>query len=204
MISKLLIIGASGHGKVIYDIAENTGRFDEICFLDDNSSLQGVFYKSKVIGTTDDIHLYLEDYCFIVAIGDNKTRNKKQLLLNQLNAKLTILIDETAVVSDTVSLGEGVVIMPKAVVNADVAIGKGVILNSSCIVEHDCNIGEFCHISPSATICGTVNIGARAWVGANSTVINNISICNDVIVGAGSVVISDISECDKTYVGFIK
>lgn len=35
---KLVIIGASGHGKVIADIARKNG-YNEILFLDDNDNL---------------------------------------------------------------------------------------------------------------------------------------------------------------------
>ncbi|MER2000634.1 MAG: acetyltransferase, partial [Lysinibacillus sp.] len=39
MKNKLLIIGASGHGKVVADIALNVGEWEEISFLDDDQNL---------------------------------------------------------------------------------------------------------------------------------------------------------------------
>ena len=38
VLKKLIIIGASGHGKVIADIAVNNG-YEDIVFLDDNESV---------------------------------------------------------------------------------------------------------------------------------------------------------------------
>lgn len=38
MSKKLVIIGASGHGKVVADIAKKTG-YHEIVFLDDNENI---------------------------------------------------------------------------------------------------------------------------------------------------------------------
>ena len=188
---KLIIVGAGGHGKVVYDVAENTKKYDEIYFLDDNLKLCQ-FYKSKIIDTTEYIYKYIKEYHFIVAIGDNKTRNEKQTLLKQLNAKVVTLIDKTAIISDSATIGEGTVVMPKVVINADVRVGHGVILNSGCIVEHDSNLGNFCHISPNATICGTVSIGAGTWIGAGATIINNKKICENVVIGASSIIINDI------------
>lgn len=199
---KLIIIGAGGHGKVVYDVAENTKKYDEIYFLDDNLK-PCQFYKSKIIDTTEYISKYIKEYGFIVAIGNNKIRNEKQALLNQLNAKVVTLIDKTAIISDSAIIGEGTVVMPKVIVNADVSVGNGVILNSGCVVEHDSNLGNFCHISPNATICGTVSIGSRTWIGASATIINNISVCSDVIVGAGSIVLNNINSIG-TWIGVIK
>ena len=69
--NKLIIIGAGGHGKVVYDVAESMNEFDEIYFLDDDSSLLGNFYKSEVIGTSTDIDKYINNFSFIVAIVSN-------------------------------------------------------------------------------------------------------------------------------------
>ena len=33
---RLIIYGSSGHGRVIWDLAQKQNRFQEICFLDDD------------------------------------------------------------------------------------------------------------------------------------------------------------------------
>ena len=60
MCKKLIIVGASGHGKVIADIARLNG-YEEIKFLDDdiNKTYNG---KYEVIGITDDIDKYVDEY----------------------------------------------------------------------------------------------------------------------------------------------
>jgi acetyltransferase EpsM len=199
--NKLLIIGAGGHGKVVYDIAESTKRFDDIYFLDD--AITGTFYKSEVVGTSIDIDKYINDFSFIVAIGSNSIRAKVQNELESIEAKITTLIHHRAVVTDSSNIGVGSVIMSNVVVNADSKIGKGVILNTASVVEHDCRVGDFCHISPNATICGIVNIGKNSWVGAGATVINNLNICENVVIGAGSVVLRTLNK-SGTYVGVVK
>ena len=199
--NKLLIIGAGGHGKVVYDIAESMKKFDEIYFLDD--AVKGSFYKSKVIGNVNDVSNYLDDHSFIVAVGNNKVRKSIQEILKKQQAKIEFLIHSSVIISNSVTIGEGTVVMPNVVVNADAKIGAGAILNTACVIEHDCNIGDFCHISPNATICGTVNMGQNTWIGAGSTVINNINICDNVIIGANSVVVSNVQNAD-IYKGVIK
>ena len=60
MRDKLVIIGASGHGKVIADIARLNG-YHEIVFLDDDKSKNknGIY---DVIGTSKDIEVYKKEY----------------------------------------------------------------------------------------------------------------------------------------------
>ena len=52
MVKRLVIIGASGHGKVIADIAVRNG-YEEIVFLDDNESIKECA-GFKVVGKTSD------------------------------------------------------------------------------------------------------------------------------------------------------
>ena len=68
---KLIIIGASGHGRVVADIAKKNG-YSNIAFLDDNIELKycGIY---PVIGTSQDVKKYL-DADFIVAIGNARVR----------------------------------------------------------------------------------------------------------------------------------
>lgn len=108
---KLIIIGAGGHGKVVYDVAENTKIWWDL-FLDDNLK-PCQFYKSKIIDTTEYISKYIKEYDFIVAIGNNKIRNEKQVLLNQLNAKVVTLIDKTAIISDSAIIGKAQLLCQK-------------------------------------------------------------------------------------------
>ena len=74
---KLLIIGASGHGKVIADIAIKMKRWDTIEFLDDNESIKDCL-GCKVIGRTADALKYRNEADIFVAVGNNHTRQKIQ------------------------------------------------------------------------------------------------------------------------------
>mgnify|MGYP002605572954 CR=1 FL=1 len=42
---RLIILGAGGYGRTVADIAAQTGQFDEISFLDDNSTARDVIGK---------------------------------------------------------------------------------------------------------------------------------------------------------------
>lgn len=197
MNKKIVIIGASGHGKVVADIAKLNG-YDEILFLDDDISKKEC-RQYHVVGTAKDITEY-RDYDFIIAIGNNKIREKISNTLEKENIKQTVLIHPSAVIDDTASIKEGTVIMANAVINASAQIGRSCIINTASSIDHDCIVDDFVHVSPGVCVAGTVTIGKNTWLGIGSTVINNLVICSNCIIGAGSTVIKDIKE-EGTYIG---
>ncbi len=190
----LAIIGASGHGKVVADIARKNG-YSEIVFLDDDESIHecggySVIGKSSEAGTID--------AGVIVGIGNAGVR--KQIQESIPDEKLLTLIHPDAVIAEDVAIGEGTVVMAGAVINPGARIGKGCIINTCSSVDHDCVVGDYVHISVGAHVAGTVNIGSHTWIGAGVTVINNVNISGGCMIGAGAVVIRDICE-SGTYAG---
>lgn len=192
ILNRLVIIGASGHGKVIADIAVKCG-YKDIVFLDDNENVKDCA-GFPVVGKVLDAKTMKDDK--IVAIGNAEIRQKIQSQLYNL----VTLIHPNAIVSRRVKIGEGTVVMAGAVINSDVAIGKGSIINTGASVDHDCKLGDFVHVSVGAHVAGTVSIGRKTWVGAGATVSNNVSICDNCMIGAGAVVVKSIEE-KGTYVG---
>lgn len=193
---KITIIGASGHGRVVADIARLNG-YDDISFLDDNSELKNCG-RYKVVGSSQVISDIDSD--FVVGIGNADIRNQILSKLEQLNKSIVSLIHPNAVVGEDVSIDVGTVVMAGAVINPGTRIGKGVIINTCSSVDHDCVIEDYVHVAVGAHICGTVTVGKSTWVGAGSTISNNINVCSYCMIGAGAVVISDIFE-PGTYLG---
>jgi len=199
MKGKLLIIGASGHGKVIAEIAIKMGKWQSIAFLDDDEGIK-LSLGMNVIGKTDDAFKYINEFDIFVAIGNNETREKIQERLELEGASIPILIHPKAVIGEQVKLGSGTVIMAGVVINCCTSIGKGCIINTGATIDHDNILENFVHISPGVNLAGTVSIGKGSWIGIGSTVINNISITGGCKIGAGAVVIRDITEAG-IYVG---
>ena len=150
---KLSIIGASGHGKVVADIAKLNG-YTDIAFTDNNTEIKECG-GWPVIGS--DEMLTKRDGALFPAVGNGKIRKR----IMELNSSRTFatLIHPSAVVAEDVEIGEGTVIMAGAVINPGAKIGKGCIINTSSSVDHDCYLSDFCHVSVGAHLCGTVNIG---------------------------------------------
>lgn len=194
----LVIIGAGGHGRVVADIAQKSGTYDTILFLDDENEKETM--GLPVVGKASDAEKYINTEDIFVAIGNNDIRAKFIEGLIEMGARIPTLIHPSAVIGACVEIGAGTAIMAGAVVNPCVKIGKGVILNTCCSVDHDCVVGDYCHVSVGAHVSGTVYIGEKVWIGVGSAIKNNISICANSIIGAGAVVVKDITE-EGTYIG---
>lgn len=195
----VIIIGASGHGKVVADIVEKSG--DQVMgFLDDNPTLSDTFVGFPVLGKTERYKVY-PNATYVVAIGNPVIREKIVKKLSDDSVTWYTAIHPTAVISNLdTSIGEGTVIMANAVVNAGAKIGKHCIINTGAVVEHDNQLADYVHISVGTKLAGTVSVGTSTWIGIGASVSNNLSICADCMIGAGAVVVKDIHEAG-TYVG---
>jgi sugar O-acyltransferase (sialic acid O-acetyltransferase NeuD family) len=199
MNDKLIIIGASGHGKVAADIAIKMNKWQNIAFLDDDATIKASM-GLEVIGKTTDAFTYKDEADFFVAIGSNATREKIQERLIEEGLNLVSIIHPSAVIGTDVEIDIGTVAMAGVVINSSSRIGKGCIINTSCSLDHDTLLEDYVHISPGVNMAGTVKVGKGSWIGIGSVVNNNVNICSGCKVGAGAVVVKDITE-PGTYVG---
>ena len=176
----VIIIGASGHGKVIADIIQKSG--DKVYgFLDDNTELSDTFLGFPVLGTIDKYKKYSNIAEFVIAIGDAETRNAISKKIQDVG--IYTAIHPTAVISNLdVTIGKGTVSR----------IGEFCIINTGAIVEHDNTIEDYVHVSVGAKLAGTVYVGQYTWIGIGAVVSNNLKICENCIIRAGAVVIENI------------
>jgi sugar O-acyltransferase (sialic acid O-acetyltransferase NeuD family) len=149
--------------------------------------------KYDIAGKSSQAENY-RDADFIVAIGNSKIRRKIQEELTEKQLSVVSLIHPSAVIADSVKIGEGTVVAAGAVINPYAEIGKGCIINTCASVDHDCNIGDFVHISVGSHVAGTVVIKENTWIGAGAVVSNNIEVTADCMIGAGAVVLDDVLD----------
>lgn len=188
----LAILGASGHGKVLAEIAELTG-WKNIVFFDDAWPDKKTNGAWNIVGNTELLLNNSRRYKgVIVAIGDNNIRQQKLNKLNNSKAKIITLIHPSAVISKYSKIGPGSVVVAGAVINPDCIIGSGVIINTCSSVGHDCTIGDAVHICPGARLAGGAEVNDRAWIGVGSSVCQLIKIGSDATVAAGAAVVKNV------------
>lgn len=184
--SSLVLYGAGGHAKVIYDIILSNNLLLE--YLVDDNPPADFFHHLEVYKPTEEL---LKNHKVIVAVGDGKSR---EIIVNKIKniCEFGTLIHVSAFVSRFSEVGEGTVVMPQACVNAEVKIGKHCIINTASVIEHDCVIEDYVHISPSVTMAGNITIKKRAQIGIGTRIIPGVTIGEDAIIGAGAVIIKDV------------
>ncbi|KTL61783.1 hypothetical protein AA106_21930 [Photorhabdus laumondii subsp. laumondii] len=194
--TKLTIIGAGGHSKVVIDTLLQL-NYNDFVVCDMNTNKIGDKILSKKIAFLDkEIHTPK----FHIAIGNNKTReNIHNIFIGNLIFKN--ILSPFSSISMFSNLSSGIFAAANSIIAANSTIGKGVIINHGAIVEHDCIVGDFSHIAPNATLLGTVKLGKRVFIGANATILPGINIADDSIIGAGAVVTKDILKPSCTAVG---
>lgn len=186
---KIAIYGASGHGKVVAEIAKLNG-YDDILYLDDG--------MNEYISFEDFLQKNLK-IPIAFGIGNNQIRAKLYQKCISHTLEIKTLIHPNAVISNSVSIAEGTVIMAGTVINTDTKIGKCAIINTSSVIEHDNIIGDFTHLSPHVACAGDVKIGNYTHIGISSSIIQGISIGSNSIIGAGSAVVKNIDNYTLAY-----
>lgn len=190
--SRVLVLGAGGHAKVVADILLCQG-LDVLGFLDDDPATWGTECLSlKVLGAVRNLGRYAP--CkLVMGIGSNQSR---QRIVGQLGTDATDLwinaIHPRATLAASVRLGIGAVIAAGVIINPDTVLGNHVIINTGATVDHDCRIGDYVHIAPGTHLAGGVTVGQGALLGVGVSVAPSHSVGEWAVVGAGAAVVRDI------------
>ncbi len=135
----------------------------------------------------------------VLSFGDAE---KRAGYFQKYHARLLLdnIIHPSAIIEDSVQMGNANQIFAGTVLNAQANIGDNNIINTGAIIEHESKIGSHNHISVGSIIAGRVKLGDYCFIGAGAVVIDKLYICSHVTIGANAVVVRDITEAG-VYVG---
>ena len=195
----IIIVGSSGHAKVIIDIIEKQGKYHILGLIDDFKTVGVEVLGYKILGKETDIPQIVAEknvQSVFVAIGDSWVRYNFVERIKKANPNLQFatLIHPNTSIAKNVEIGQGTVLMSGAIVNTDTQIGDFAIINTKASADHDCKIGNFATLSPAATLGGNVTIGDFAVVSINAAVKHGVKIAEHTIVGGGAFVNKDIES----------
>jgi sugar O-acyltransferase (sialic acid O-acetyltransferase NeuD family) len=199
---EIIIIGAGGFGRDVLwllnriNAASENNEWDLLGFVDDNPEMIGKIVNGvPVLGTLD--YLLAINTPQYVVCSINKPNIRESMVLKcKQNANLLFpaLIDPTAIIGQSISIGEGCVICANSILTIDVSIGAFCLINLICTIEHDSIISEFSTLYPRVSVAGNDKIGRCSEIGTGTQLIQRITIGDNVILGAGSVVVHDIPD----------
>jgi len=194
----MIIIGAKGFAKELFDVLDSLTETDNLVFFDNVSKDLPEFFLGKfvILRNIGSAEHYLKtiDNRFALGLGNPKLREKLTNVFESIGGKLTSVISPHAKIGTYTKIGEGSTILPNAVISSGSEIGKGCLVYFNSMVTHDCFVGDFVEISPGATILGGVTFGNLSHIGSQAVILPKLTIGNNVIVGAGSVVTKNVID----------
>ena len=184
--TKVLLQGGGGHAKVVLDVLLGEGIVVPALV---DAKFTGDMFGVPRMKEYDPT--FERDAFVIVAIGDNAIRKR---VAESTKHAFANAIHRSAIISSSVTLGLGNMILHGAIVQAQSTIGNHVIINTGAQLDHDCIVEDYAHIAPRVVLCGNVSVGEGTLIGAGATVIPGKKIGKWATIGAGAVVVKDIPD----------
>lgn len=194
---KIIIIGAGGQARVVYEILKHDRNVEVVGFVDPvikepNEKIMGL----PVLGDFSIVPEMIKKGVkgFIVGVGSNQIRAQRFEEMRHLGLEPVSAIHPTANIAYNVEIGKGTVVSIGATIATGSRIGNDVIINTGAIVEHENIIEDSVHIGPGAVLAGKVTIKEETFIGMRVAVKEFTIIGKNVTVGAGAVVLEDIPD----------
>jgi sugar O-acyltransferase (sialic acid O-acetyltransferase NeuD family) len=192
----LLIIGARGFGREIYNSAmESIGYNKDFIikgFLDDKLDvLDGYKDYPAIIDSVENYSIQIDDI-FICALGEVKYKKYYSEIIIRKGGNFTTIIHKDAYLSKNTIIGKGCIILAGARVHCDVKIGNFVTLQPYAIIGHDVIIEDWSHINALADCGGFSRIGKGVTLHTTCFVLPKVIVEDNATVGAGSVVLNNV------------
>lgn len=195
---KLFIYCAGGFGKEVIDTArrlnKNKNIWEEILFMDD-VILEDMHYGARKFTFIQAIENFpIDTFEVAIANGEPKYRGELYKKLKLYHIKLASIIDETAIISDTAEIGEGVIVLANACVSSLAKLGNNSVLYGYSAAGHEVTIKENCVISAGVIIAGNSLVEENAYIGLGAKIKEKITIGKGAIIGMGAIVFKDIPD----------
>lgn len=202
MKKNLLIIGARGFGREVYDLALDCIKagadFYVKGFLDDKSgALNGLVDYPPIISSVEDYDIQENDV-FVCGLGDPHWRKVYTEKILEKGGNFISLISPHAIIRRNAHIGEGCIISHFSNISMDTHISDHCAILSSGI-GHDAKIGRFSVLSGRVSVNGFVEIGDEAYLGCGVCVAPHKKIGDKAFIGIGSVVVSNVKPGVKVF-----
>lgn len=201
--TKVVIIGAGGHARAVYEILKYDRNIEVVGFIDNVADTTGeIIMDLPVVGDHSILPKLLKEGIIgaAIGIGDNELRRTYFNKIKTFGFEPVNAIHPTAHIAHNVKIGRGVTISSGATISTGVGIGDNTIINTGAIIEHEDRIEDDVHISSGSSLAGRVTVKQGAFVGIGCVVKDSVTIGKNAIIGAGSVVLEDIPD-NATAVG---
>lgn len=201
---RIVVVGASGHAKVVLDVLEREGRFAVAGLLDAAKPVGAEWFGYRILGDVPDLPRLAGELSLaggLVAIGDNWTRHRVVERIAQAVPGFAFVsaVHPRAAIARGASVGAGSVVMAGAVINSDARVAEHCIVNTRASLDHDSVLERFASLAPGVTTGGDVAIGAWAAISIGATILHGRRVGEHAVVGAGALVHADVPAYRVAY-----
>lgn len=196
----LVIVGAGGCGREVYDMAEASFSKKEYQikgFLSDDLTILDRFpeikNKTPLLGKITE-HIVEPNERFLLAIGSPAGRKKVSEILLAKGAEFLSLIHPSAQISSFALMGKGIIVYPFVFVGNSATIKDFCLLNVSSVCGHDSLIEKFSVLCPGAAVLGGAQLGEAGFMAANTTLAPGKKLGQRTIVSANSAALRNAAD----------
>lgn len=185
----IVVAGTGGAGKETRWLIERINAvkptYNFLGYIDIAPGEDVVGDDSFVTGATTELDV-------VIAMGSmEKRKTLSELYGKNPHVHFPNLIDPTAVIGDTVKMGQGNVICAGVIMTCDVTIGDQNLINFNCTIAHDNVMGSYNTLNPNANISGSCKLGNLIEVGTGAQIVQGKTIGDETHIWAGSCVIKN-------------
>lgn len=202
---QLLIVGARGWGREVFDAISNTpevqrGELVVKGFLDSKAdAFEGLRGDYPPIICPPEEYEVKPDDLFFIAMGDPKWRKHYAEMMASKGACFYTYISSEANVFKNAVIGEGSFISQWCVVSDNVSLGQHVVLHAFSVIGHDAVVRDYGTLLSAAFMGGYSEVGECSQMSPKSMIIPHKRIGSNVLVGAGSVVMRNVKDDISVY-----
>jgi sugar O-acyltransferase (sialic acid O-acetyltransferase NeuD family) len=199
---KLYILGKSNYAlAIIFDIIKLRNWKEEVVVVKNIPDSQNTSSNFKFENGTPHSEINLtqfnpseKDEFIIGSIGKSRKSIHEFFKLEYgiQSAHYRNIIHPTAVIAETVEMGQGLHIGPLSVVAPYSILDNHTTINRNVSVGHHTRLEEFACLNPGVNVSGICSIGNNVMIGAGAVVLDQLTIGKGSIIGAGSVVTRDV------------
>ena len=194
--SRLVIVGAGDHGRVVLELLRAAGDAPAGFVEPGPRDVAGerIVDGLRVLGDlADDLGWRGEGDRFVVALGDNRSRADAYARGLELGLKPLAAVPPTARILSGAVVEPGAMVCAGAVIGLAARVGANAIVNTAASVDHDNVIGPHATVAPGAHLAGRVTVEEGAFVGIGANVREGRRIGAWAVVAGGAMVTDDVA-----------
>lgn len=194
----LIIIGARGYGREVYNLAMQCEGYNKEYvvkgFLDDKiDALDDFIGYPQIISSVENYEIQENDV-FTCALGSIKWKKHYVELILSKGGEFINLIHPTTIFNSNVVLGTGLVVFMYSNISNDCVIGDFVTIQGFAGIGHDVTVGKWSHLNAYTFLGGFAVLEEEVCLNTRATILPKITVRKGATVGAMSLVIKNVKE----------